>query len=380
MTTHHGSHAGLYTRVDASTVTAGDLDAIIVPTVRTGEQLRPALRVAAELDCQVLCLSSRGSDPRQIIGIATDTAATATVVDTTDALPKLLPRLETTRFVDKHGFGRGTDLSGKRNLGLLICRAMGWNRILFLDDDIGHLDPAHLRAVAGLLGDYDAVGLDNSGFPDNSVVCHAHRETDGPQETFVSGGLLGVNTDRLVGFFPDIYNEDWFFLHFADRIARTGDAKQEPYDPFARPERAGDEELGDCLAEGLYWLRDEKLPLDTARDTDFWGDYLHGRRRLIAQVTHRLNTGWPGDRDLRDRMLASLAAASDKHTDGTTDGITAQLCVDFVHAWQDDLAAWRKHRTDVTDPGSIRKCLRRLEECHGPGTTTDWEATVHQTG
>ena len=44
------------------------------------------------------------------------------------------------------------------------------------------------------------------------MVCHAIRDTGGKQGTFVGGGALAVAVDRVDSFFPDIYNEDWFYL------------------------------------------------------------------------------------------------------------------------------------------------------------------------
>lgn len=378
MTTHHGSHAGLVSRVDAFRATPGDLDAIIVPTVRPGRHLSPALEMASELNCPLLCLSSGGSDPAEVVKIADAVDAEAIVIDVSRVLPRLLPGLATTRFIGERGFGRRNDLSGKRNLGLLVSQAMGWRKILFLDDDIQKLDANDLRALAGLLDEYDAVGLGNTGYPDNSVVCHAYREVGGRQDTFVSGGLLSVRADRLDGFFPDIYNEDWFFLHGATGIARAGFAHQDEYDPFEFVKRASDEELGDCLAEGLYWLRDEDLPPETAHDQRFWDRYLEGRRKLIDHVVDQLRSRWAEDNDARDRdahdrRLASMAAARAVH-----DRITPELCTAFIRAWEADLTAWRGHRSRVTAPATVEDCLRQLERHHSPDTDTDWTARVHR--
>ena len=53
----------------------------------------------------------------------------------------ILRDFETTRWVhDGRGKGvcgaRNSDLSIKRNTGLLLARMLGWDRIFFLDDDI----------------------------------------------------------------------------------------------------------------------------------------------------------------------------------------------------------------------------------------------------
>lgn len=256
----------------------------------------------------------------------------------------------------------------------MISQTLGWNKILFLDDDIRELATTDLRALAGLLETHDAVGLGNTGCPDNSVVCHAYRDVGGHQDTFVSGGLLGVRADRTDGFFPDIYNEDWFFLHDAVGIARTGTAHQDYYDPFAFPQRARDEELGDCLAEGLYWLRDERRPPTDAFDESFWDRYLAGRRRLIADVERRINQDWIGSGAAdRGRRLASMATARAAHAN-----ITPELCVEFIRAWRADLAVWRSHRDHDPRPETVEDCLHALERRHSAVNSVDWRTRVHR--
>ena len=105
--------------------------------------------------------------------------------------------------------------------------------------------------------------------PDNSVVCHARRLAGMSQDVFVTGAVLGVHCNNLpLSFFPDIYNEDWFF--FAEeaaprRLPRVGRARQLEYDPFANPDRARREEFGDLLAEGLYALFGEASPEHVVR-------------------------------------------------------------------------------------------------------------------
>ena len=69
------------------------------------------------------------------------------------------------------------DISRKRNLGLLIGRACGWTRMLFLDDDIRKVSAEKLRPAAKLLDEYPVVGLQVKKYPDASVVGHAWRLT-----------------------------------------------------------------------------------------------------------------------------------------------------------------------------------------------------------
>lgn len=80
-----------------------------------------------------------------------------------------------------------TDLSMKRNVGLIPARMLGWQRVFFLDDDIRDINPADLRSTLTMLGSYRTAGMRATQFPDNSVVCHAHRMTGGLQDVFVTG-------------------------------------------------------------------------------------------------------------------------------------------------------------------------------------------------
>ena len=95
------------------------------------------------------------------------------------------------------------------------------------------------------------------------MVCHAFRAGGGKQETFIGGGALAVEMRRNRSFFPNIYNEDWFFVLDAGKrlqpVATVGQVLQYPYDPY-RVERARAEEFGDVLAEGIFWLLDQGKP------------------------------------------------------------------------------------------------------------------------
>jgi hypothetical protein len=62
-----------------------------------------------------------------------------------------------------------------------------------------------------------------------------------------------VSATEGASFFPDIYNEDWFYLLDDDRlrpVTLVGEAIQPAYDPYRDPCRAQVEESGDDLAEG----------------------------------------------------------------------------------------------------------------------------------
>ncbi len=193
----------------------------------------------------------------------------------------------------------------------MLSHLVGWERIVFLDDDIKVREPGDLRQAAGLLDTYSAVGLSIVGFPDNSVVCHAYRAVGGTQQSFIGGGALVVGLARSRSFFPDIYNEDWFYLLDAEKglqaIGTSGEAAQRPYDPFHDPERARREELGDVLAEGTFWLLDQGRTVADA-DWGHWAEFLERRRKFIAYVLDRvLDSGI--ETAEKGRMVAALKAS-----------------------------------------------------------------------
>jgi len=355
---HRGSHTHLLDRRDAATLAPAELDAVIVPTARPVDCLREAARLARDLGCPMvaLCSKSARAGDAAALGRALDTPVVAL-----DVRPDVLPPLRTTKLMATDPryrlLARDSDLSLKRNLGLLLARVAGWRRVLFLDDDISQADPTQVRAAAGLLSELRAVGLANHGFPDNSVVCHAYREVGGRQETFAGGGAMLIDPQSTDAFFPDIYNEDWFFL-YADarerRVGMTGSVFHRPFDPFADPERARQEEFGDCLAEGLFWLLHEERGVEAA-GAEFWRSAIANRRKLIRHVLVKVRERGQEWAPSHDRMLASLDAAQ-----RISSFITPSLCVDYVEAWQQDLTQWRRSLNRLRPQPSVEKALVEL--------------------
>jgi hypothetical protein len=336
---HHSSHRRLLTQV-AVPPGRRPLDAIIVPTIRPAAALTGVIELARRVDAALLVLCSGRAR-------ASETAALAgrdpyvTAVDIA-GLTRLLPQFETTVIHQQTQPDQPSDLSLKRNLGLLIARAAGWERILLLDDDIDIPYPDDLGAVAAVADGFDAVGLNNEGFEDNSVVCHALRYIGGKQDTFVGGGAMMVRPMATESFFPQIYNEDWLFLlreTKLGRVATHGTMRQQPFDPFDTAARAASQEFGDCIAEGIYWLLDRGSQIRHA-DTRYWRDSLERRRRLIAHIERRMVNA-PAPPEVRARLIASLNAARDAHN-----WITPDRCNSYMNAWHRDRAMWRRHLRD----------------------------------
>ncbi|WP_433378283.1 hypothetical protein ACQPZX_11400 [Actinoplanes sp. CA-142083] len=327
---HHSSHRRLIT--DSGPAREREtVDAIIVPSARKAAALAEAGRLAEALGCTLLVLCSKHADALEAIAYLTRYPGIDLIaVDYPEAGVPKLPAMKTPSALGESRLKRRTDTSAKRNVGLVLARLAGWKRVVFLDDDIVVPEPTDLERAAALLDTRDGVGLHIGGFHDNSVVCHANRQTGAEQDTFIGGGALAVPTDRIDSLFPEIYNEDWFFLlgeTMLRPVAQVGTALQKVYDPFADPARARREEFGDVLAEGLFALFDDGGKIGDA-DHRYWTMFLEARRALIEEIRARASR--------RDDILQSLAASS-----GRLRYITPENCVSYIEAWQRDRERWR---------------------------------------
>jgi hypothetical protein len=340
---HHGSHEGLLCSGDDAAPRT--IDAVIVPTTRRPGYLRYAAELANALGCTLVTLHSKQWTSAERAVQRLPWARDLIAIDVTNQAGLRFPSWQTGKYVQSKIFPRlpnypRTDLSAKRNLGLMLAHLLGWSRIMFLDDDITELNPDEVRQASGLLGTHSAVGLHVCGFHDHSVVCHAYRDAGGRQQAFIGGGALVVELDRCRSFFPEIYNDDWFFLLDGDKrlqsVAVTGRVVQYPYDPF-RPDRARAEEFGDVLAEGIYWLLDQNLSIADA-DHAHWSAYLELRRQFIERVRTMVLQDPELDLVEKARRVDALGGSL-----GRLRLVSAELCVSYLRAWQADQQSWRRH-------------------------------------
>jgi hypothetical protein len=365
---HHGDHGRLLWQADEATPQA-KVDAIVVPTVRPLSFLDEAARAARFLDCPLVTLHSPGRTSASQADAYFDWSLDLIAIDVPEPAHLRLPVLETSRLLAGTIFERRTDVSTKRNLALLLSHMLRWKRVVFLDDDIRVPDPADLSRAVSLLDTHTAVGLHIGGFPDNSMVCHAFRDAGGWQGTFIGGGALAVDVKRNRSFFPNIYNEDWFFLLDAGKrlqsLATVGEVLQEPYDPY-RPERARAEEFGDVLAEGTFWLLDQDR---SASDGDLahWRDFLTKRKRFIGRVLGMVESAPAIEPAERARRAEALNAAL-----GRLARITPQLCVDYHNALADDQERWQRHIQAIRQQPKLRRELALESLARTGGRPLTW--------
>jgi hypothetical protein len=350
--------------------TKGRLDAIIVPASRPASFLQPAIELAADLGVFLVVLCSKQTKIEQVARrVARTPRARSLIVPIPEGwMHSEFPSRTSANEFRRANAHRLSDLSAKRNLGLLLARLRGWNKIAFVDDDITLSRTDNIARLAGQLDNHQVAGMRVSRFPDNSVVCHARRLAGFAQDVFVTGAVLGVHCNSLpLSFFPDIYNEDWFF--FAEEAAtrtlpRVGHAKQAEYDPFDTPDRARCEEFGDLLAEGLYALigdKDPTMPFANqlcGTSATYWSRFIDARYQLMAETKSNLyRFTYPGV----GNGFVSAAIDSLRAAENQLDTITPDLCVDFVMAWQDDRAQWQSFSNGVNNVGNIRAAVDFLE-------------------
>jgi hypothetical protein len=327
------------------------LDAIVVPASRPAAHLDHAVTLARAAGCWLLILcSGRLSSTEAVEFLAARSYHKAVAIDLPrDYSHQLLCFPELLAINSELPKACGlytTDLSMKRNIGLVLARMLRWRRIFFLDDDIRDITYPNLQRTIDMLESFSAAGLWVTDFPDNSIVCHANRETGGSQDVFVSGAALTVNCESEIGFFPDVYNEDWLFMFdyaSAGKLANSSvEATQLRYYPFAKASRAAWQEFGDVIAEGLCALL--HLGLDVADATrEYWGYFLEARRDFLEAILTRLSNADP---EMRSEIQMSVLQA-----EKCLQMIKPDLCARYVQAWRHDLADW-KLELPFTTPGS----------------------------
>jgi hypothetical protein len=371
---HSQSHAVLLCDGSApvSSTASSRLDAIVVPAARPASALQDVITLSAALSVPLVVLCSRQAQVAQVAQRVERTfGAQALVIEVPENYrPPCEQPLTSAPEFKQASAGRSSDLSVKRNIGLLLGRLCGWSKILFVDDDIRQFKQRDVERLTGYLDRHPVASMVSRYFPDNSVVCHARRLAGFKQDVFVSGAALGVNLRHPdLSFFADIYNEDWFFFarHAAQRsLPKIGEVRQMKYPPFADPGRADREEFGDLLAEGLYalfettpdWSFEEQLAAATR--PSYWQDFTEIRLATIEETIGALSraqlSGSPVDYlkmlDAHDSLRIAEKRAS---------SISPDLCVDFIQMWQEDERRWQQMLHHFPSAMSEQDALAELQ-------------------
>jgi len=312
------------------------VDAIVVAAGCPTRHVASAVKLAAQLDCDLLVVCSGQVRPQGVAGFAAEWPKLRYhAVYLPDGYEHPLLTFASSRIAGVED-GRHGLLNTKRNIGLLVARMLGWHTVLLLDDDIFDVPDALVRRASAGLGRLAAIALAVVDWPDNSVVCHANRLVRRGQDVFVSGSALLVDTSAQFSFFPKIYNEDWLFLIdwlATARVGRIESVHQLRYDPFEDPERAAAEEFGEVIAEGMIDLLHRHLPTIQLTDSDYWQDFLLRRKAFIARAADRIAA--EARTSLHAAALLALATAERRRSE-----ITSTQCASYLHTWRLDTQAW----------------------------------------
>ncbi len=208
-------------------------------------------------------------------------------------------------------------------------------------------------------------------FPDNSVVCHARRLAGFYQDVFASGAVLGVFCgDHPLPFFPDVYNEDWFFFGeaaAAHAMPHAGWAYQMPLRALRRRQPAqAHEEFGDLLAEGLYSLIQNQGSGYTFRQTThraggaYWWRFIEARQETLTETRNALSSLLLRDHCSDDVIdaLKSFEIAGSRYEDNTSS--TPTTASNFLAAWETDTELWRRGSARMNSVGTTRDALASL--------------------
>jgi hypothetical protein len=339
---HIVSHVALLQLPTDADVAGPGLDAIVVPTIRP-TYLGPAIALAADIGCVLVVLCSTPSQAAQALEecerLADKVFVTYIPADYVDLVPFVANEHPENEVVPSCH----VDIARKRNIGLLLARLCGWRTVMFLDDDIRDMTASAVLRAAAMTVRFQAAGFRIGNYPDNSVVCHAHRLAGGHQEVFPGGSGLLIDVTRSDTPFPPIYNEDWLYLFDAAQrrsVAVAGTLSQLEYQPFAQSRRAASEEFGDVIAEGLFRLLHQGKSLNDATAA-YWRSMLEQRFRLIDDIANRLLLKKQYD-PVTGYALMSLAAARKRLAD-----ITEFSCLSFMRAWRTDVDTWREKLTNL---------------------------------
>ena len=363
------SHAEL---LDESSIplTPARFDAILVPTYRSvypprenrlAPSLEPCIDLALRTRIPLIVMCSKEAHSHDVMNMAAGIDAEVIAIDLPQENPleiTLTTSSDQELIAASPGWTR--DMSAKRNLGLILARLLGWTRLMLLDDDIVGVTEDDVTALAAALDDHNISALIPEEFPDNSVACHANRLGGGGQGVFASASGLGVRVDRDdLAFFPNIYNEDWFFFSKEaanHEIAKVGVSHQIAYDPYEDLDRAVYEEFGDLLAEGLYARLDINEDI-LGFDVSYWSAFIERRRSFHRRVSESLM-------ECEDAVKAAKARDSIRAAQDQLDRITPFLCQKFVELWRADLAKWRRYLVELQPVDSIAKALEHLDLNH----------------
>ncbi|WP_276976910.1 hypothetical protein, partial [Flavobacterium filum] len=172
-----------------------------------------------------------------------------------------------------------------RNFALDHSISLGYEKLLFIDDDISDIDERKVEEGFSVLKNNSFVSCILKGLEDNSIIGHIAKHVgvidDGVK--FLSGGFLFFSPATISKRFYNIYNEDWIIQLLENKKKQI----LLPYTVRHNVDRdvnwtldqAIFQEFGELVVEGL--LENENA---ISMDYLFWGIIIENRIKFIQEI------------------------------------------------------------------------------------------------
>lgn len=172
-----------------------------------------------------------------------------------------------------------------RNFALEYSIFLGYEKILFVDDDMAKIDRNKVEKGFSVLTKDSFVSCNLKGFEDDSIVGHIAKQVGVIVEgqKMLSGGFMFLSPASISHRFYNIYNEDW--------ILQLLESKKKqiilPYTVFHNVDedvvwtldRALFQELGEIAVEGL--LENENA---LSLDYHYWNKIIDIRIKFLEEI------------------------------------------------------------------------------------------------
>lgn len=182
------------------------------------------------------------------------------------------------------------NLGNARNFVIDFAITNGFEKILFLDDDILFKNLSDVENGFRILNDSNFVSYKITGMVDDSIVGHIASRINyfNSKIRMLSGGIIYLNPDFLNYRFTNIYNEDWIIqlLEFGkQKILLDIEVVHKSYNPFSNyKEKIIFQEYGEIFVRGLIEIY--RKDLNIALTVDFWKRILQERICYINDLTN----------------------------------------------------------------------------------------------
>src|SRR6267143_937110 len=248
-----------------------------------------------------------------------------------------------------------------RNYALLLSEVIGFQKVLFVDDDVSVKDPKLLQAAFRILEHVDFVGARIGGLADQSIIGHIGlRQSDPELSEFVSGGFMGLRLGSVMEPFLNYYNEDWIWvlMHREASYAMTpAKVVHQTYHSLLRngSNRAIRQEMGEMLLEGV-WNAAPSRNFSLLTNEKAWIQVIADRVLWIEDIAKKC-------RQQQDRIGIAIATALLRHVSTISPSLLTAIFEQYFAV----LPEWRR----ILKAASRLAIPQKMKQSIGLETTFD---------